>query len=133
MAEITSAGRGSGLDGPGGEEQEGRARLREHVSTQSGKRWRLTGLVLVAMLQPLAASAVGPATVSDSFTDSSKINTTSSIGYQLSGGTLRVGTSISYGTGADGVCTVSSGTVSLSSASCSGRATADAAAYSSIS
>jgi hypothetical protein len=51
--------------------------------------------------------------------------------YQTATPSVNVLGSIDTGSGKDGACTVSSGTISVSSASCSGRATADAVAFSS--
>lgn len=51
--------------------------------------------------------------------------------YQTASPLVNVLGSVNTGTGKDGACSVSSGTVSISTASCSGRATADAVAFSS--
>ncbi len=68
---------------------------------------------------------VGPSSLTDPYLDTSKIDTVISTGYLVNGGLLRLGGIVNVGSGADGACSVS-GTVNLSTQSCSGRPTADA-------
>ncbi|MFM7204823.1 MAG: thrombospondin type 3 repeat-containing protein [Myxococcota bacterium] len=86
-------------------------------------------LSLLVAGAPLELQAAGVSTVGDSFTDRSKLNTSSSSNYQLVSGSVRQAPTIDVGSGADGTCTVGSGSVNLSVSSCAGRSTADAIGY----
>ncbi|MHC1716330.1 MAG: glycine-rich domain-containing protein [Candidatus Dojkabacteria bacterium] len=69
-------------------------------------------------------------TISDDFQNLNLVNTAKSNNYELLSGTIKVKEGpTDLGTGADGACSVTSGTKTLDTASCSGRATADAVNY----
>ena len=92
-------------------------------------RFAHIAVLSVAALSASLARAQTTVTVTDSYTDASGINAGQSSGYRVTGGRLTSAvTGISVGTGTDGSCNVNSGTVSLSTSSCAGRATADAVA-----
>src|SRR5262245_60900378 len=92
---------------------------------------RNAGLVLFVLTIAVRACADDGAQT-DSYDDRSRIYGVASASYDVTAGTLRLafttGTPArSFGDGVDGPCVVAAGTVDLSVASCSGRATADAA------
>ncbi|MBU1327084.1 hypothetical protein KKB64_04235 [Patescibacteria group bacterium] len=70
------------------------------------------------------------ATVTDSFTDTTKLTTGSSSNYQVTGGQLTVQNVVDVGDGADGACTVSAAT-NINTGTCVGKATADGVNFSS--
>lgn len=76
-------------------------------------------LISNVVVKPVLAT-----TVSDSYTDTTKINTGASSNYQVTGGQAKLTLSAVIGTGADGACTVS-GTTNINTQSCAGRGTAD--------
>ena len=78
---------------------------------------------------PAVGHAAGVSSVTDTYADRTRINTTTSSNYQIVGGSLRQAVGLDTGSGADGACTIASGTVSLSTASCAGRSTPDAVSF----
>jgi hypothetical protein len=90
--------------------------------------------IALAILLTLVNLVNGPtpvfaATVSDSYGDTSKINTGASSQYQVTGGQLKIGTAIDTGDGADGAVTISSNKNINTDILASGRTFADGINY----
>ncbi|HEX8700665.1 MAG TPA: hypothetical protein VF815_17575, partial [Myxococcaceae bacterium] len=92
------------------------------------KTMRLISILTAGVLAVLLPQSGFGESVSDSFNDTTRINTAASSGYELVRGTLRSSGGVDRGTGADGPCSVS-GDLNLSSNSCVGRSHADAVAF----
>lgn len=96
------------------------------LQRQKSVSWWWMCLVSPLLLVPAAGTAAGNASVTDTYANQSLINAGGSSNYAVNGGALKLATSVDVGNGADGACLVSSGTVTLSTASCAGRTTPDA-------
>jgi len=91
-------------------------------------------ILIVLLLLPIAVYVYTSRTIDtvaytlqDSYQDTTNINTVKSSNYELVDNAIEIlGGSPLLGNGADGACAVPSGTISLDTSSCSGRATADA-------
>lgn len=117
-----------------------KTRKRSALSNVNWKRTLIAfSILIILVLLPIALYLYTSRTIDsvaytmeDTYEDTTHINTAKSSNYDIVDNAVKLADgSAVLGDGADGACTVSSGTVSLSTASCSGRATADAVNFSS--